>query len=245
MLLEVRDLTVAYGAIKALRGISLTVGGGEFVTLIGSNGAGKSTLLRTISGLHRPSGGSIRFNGQDLASMGAHRVVSAGVGHVAEGGRSFGPLTVRENLRLGAFARKLSPAEMESELERVYALFPILKDRRDQAASTLSGGQRQMLAIARGLMTKPRLLLLDEPSQGLAPLVIDSILEVLQELHRGGLSILLVEQNAFIALEVAQRAYILEVGEVVAEGSAATLRADRKVIDLYLGGESHHVATAT
>jgi branched-chain amino acid transport system ATP-binding protein len=239
MLLEIVDLTVAYGAIAALRHASLSLDVAEFVTLIGSNGAGKSTLLRTISGLHRPVSGRIRFDGHEIAGIGPHRLVAMGIGHVIEGGRSFGPLTVRENLRLGAYARNASAGDLASDLDRVFALFPVLQERQDQRASTLSGGQRQMLAIARGLMARPRLLLLDEPSQGLAPLVIDSIFEVLLELHRGGLGILLVEQNAFIALEVAQRAYILEVGQIVAEGTAASLRHDPKVIDLYLGGEMH------
>jgi branched-chain amino acid transport system ATP-binding protein len=240
MLLEVADLTVAYGAISALRGVSIALDEGEFITLIGSNGAGKSTLLRTISGLHRPIGGHIRLDGQEVAGMSSHRLVAMGIGHVVEGGRSFGPLTVRENLRLGAYARKANAGELASDLDRVFALFPVLRERQEQRASTLSGGQRQMLAIARGLMARPRVLLLDEPSQGLAPLVIDSIFEVLQELHRSGLAILLVEQNAFIALEVAQRAYILEVGQIVAHGAASVLRHDPKVIDLYLGGEMHH-----
>ncbi len=232
-MLEVDDLHVAYGEIHAVRGISLRVGEGEIVALLGNNGAGKTTTLKTISGLLRPARGAIRLAGEPLAGVPPHVIAARGVAHVPEGRRVFSRLSVEDNLLLGAFARRGgSPAE---GLERAFALFPRLRERRAQLAGTLSGGEQQMLAIARGLMLRPRILLLDEPSMGLAPILVEQIFETIQDINRGGTTVLLVEQNAFMALEVAGRAYVLEGGTIALEGPAAALRADEGVRRAYLG----------
>jgi branched-chain amino acid transport system ATP-binding protein len=236
MLLELAGIEVRYGAIRALQGVSLAVGEGELVALIGSNGAGKSTTLRTISGLLRPSQGTITFDGADITSASSDRIVASGISHCPEGRRIFGGLTVAENLRLGAVSRPRSRAtEIGEDLETVLELFPVLKARLAQAGGTLSGGEQQMLAIGRALMARLCLLLLDEPSLGLAPLLVERIFATIAELKRTGRTILLVEQNVHQAFEVADRAYVLETGRVTLEGAAEVLRHDPKVEQSYLG----------
>ncbi len=234
MLLEVRDLNVYYGAIHALQGISFSVSEGEIVTLIGANGAGKSTTLRTISGLIRPRHGSISFRGEDITMTPAERIVKLGIGQVPEGRKIFAPLTVRENLEMGAYTRA-NAAEIQQSLERVFASFPRLRERLNQLGGTLSGGEQQMLATARGLMSRPSLLLLDEPSMGLSPILVEEIFRIIQEINSQGTSILLVEQNALMALQVAHRAYVLETGRIVIEGTAKELRESARVKEAYLG----------
>lgn len=234
MLLEVNNLHVYYGAIHALQGISFTVDEGEIVTLIGANGAGKSTTLRAISGLLTPRQGSIRYKEQDITSMPAEEIVRLGVCHVPEGRRIFAPLTVRENLELGAYTRK-DKAEIEKTMQRVFASFPRLKERINQLGGTLSGGEQQMLAMGRGLMSRPSLLLLDEPSMGLSPLLVEEIFRIIKEINAQGTSILLVEQNALMALSVAHRAYVLETGNIVLQGSAREMRENPQVKAAYLG----------
>jgi branched-chain amino acid transport system ATP-binding protein len=234
MLLEVNDLNVFYGAIHALQGIAFGVGEGEVVTLIGANGAGKSTTLNTLSGLLQARSGSIRFREEDLSLAQPEEVVRKGIIQIPEGRKIFGTLTVLENLEMGAFARK-DKAELGNSLERVYKSFPRLKDRRGQLGGTLSGGEQQMLAIARGLMGKPQLLLLDEPSMGLSPLLVEEIFAIIQEINRQGTSILLVEQNAQMALSVADRGYVLETGRIVLEGSGYELLHNPDVARAYLG----------
>jgi branched-chain amino acid transport system ATP-binding protein len=231
MLLEVQDLSVYYGAIHALHGVSFTVGEGEIVTLIGANGAGKSTTLKTLSGLLKPRGGSVRFRGQDLP---AEQIVRRGVVHVPEGRKIFATLTVEENLEMGAFSRN-DKREIGETLERVFQSFPRLKERLHQLGGTLSGGEQQMLAVGRALMAKPSLLLLDEPSMGLSPILVEEIFRIIQEINKQGTSILLVEQNAFMALQVATRGYVLETGAVALAGSASELANDPKVRAAYLG----------
>jgi branched-chain amino acid transport system ATP-binding protein len=231
--LEVRDLHVSYGEIPALKGISLSVGAGEIVALLGSNGAGKTTTLRTLSGLLAPRAGDIVLEDRPIAGLPAHVIVRRGIAHVPEGRRIFNRLTVRENLEMGAYTR--SDAGVAADLERVFALFPRLRERRAQVAGTLSGGEQQMLAIARALMGSPRLLLLDEPSMGLAPVLVEQIFETVQDINRQGTTILLVEQNAALALDVAQRAYVLEPGSIVLSGAAADLARDQDVRRAYLG----------
>jgi branched-chain amino acid transport system ATP-binding protein len=231
--LEVRDLHVSYGEIPALKGISLSVGAGEIVALLGSNGAGKTTTLRTLSGLLAPRAGDIVLEDRPIAGLPAHVIVRRGIAHVPEGRRIFNRLTVRENLEMGAYTR--SDAGVAADLERVFALFPRLRERRAQVAGTLSGGEQQMLAIARALMASPRLLLLDEPSMGLAPVLVEQIFETVQDINRQGTTILLVEQNAALALDVAQRAYVLETGSIVLSGAAADLARDQDVRRAYLG----------
>jgi len=231
--LEVRDLHVAYGEIPALKGISLSVGAGEIVALLGSNGAGKTTTLRTLSGLLAPRAGDIVLEGRPIAGLPAHVIVRRGIAHVPEGRRVFNRLSVRENLEMGAYTR--SDAGVAADLERVFTLFPRLRERRAQVAGTLSGGEQQMLAIARALMGSPRLLLLDEPSMGLAPVLVEQIFETVQDINRQGTTILLVEQNAALALDVAQRAYVLETGSIVLSGAAADLARDQDVRRAYLG----------
>ena len=235
LLLEVKDLNVYYGAIHALQGISFSVDEGEIVTLIGANGAGKSTTLKTLSGLLRPRGGSIRFAGQDMVTLAAEEIVTRGVVHVPEGRKIFAPLTVLENLQMGAYARK-DKAEIEQSMQRVFASFPRLRERLAQLGGTLSGGEQQMLAVARGLMAHPRLLLLDEPSMGLAPILVEEIFEIIREINRQGTTILLVEQNANMALQVANRGYVLETGRIALEGKAGDLLHNPQVIQAYLGG---------
>uniref|UniRef100_A0A7C4GFD2 ABC transporter ATP-binding protein n=1 Tax=candidate division WOR-3 bacterium TaxID=2052148 RepID=A0A7C4GFD2_UNCW3 len=233
MLLRVSDLVVNYGAIRALHGVSFDVGEGEIVTLIGANGAGKSTTLRTISGLLRPASGSIEFEGRRIDGKAGHQIARLGLGHVPEGRRPFVDLTVGENLRLGAFNRPR--AELSETRERVFRSFPRLKERLGQAAGTLSGGELQMLAMGRGLMARPKLLMLDEPSMGLSPILVREIFSIVAEINRQGTAILLVEQNAFMALEVAHRAYVLETGRIVLAGPAQELAQDPRVKSAYLG----------
>jgi branched-chain amino acid transport system ATP-binding protein len=233
-LLEVNDLNVFYGAIHALQGISFHVEEGDIVTLIGANGAGKSTTLKTISGLLRPRQGSISFQGRDLTKVSAPQVVSLGIVQVPEGRKIFAPLTVRENLEMGAYTRKDSK-EIQSSMQRVFNSFPRLEERLSQPGGTLSGGEQQMLAMGRGLMANPKLLLLDEPSMGLAPMLVEEIFRIIQEINAQGTSILLVEQNAAMALSIANRAYVLETGNVVLEGSAAELLENPQVKEAYLG----------
>jgi branched-chain amino acid transport system ATP-binding protein len=234
MLLEVNDLNVYYGAIHALQGISFTVNEGEIVSLIGANGAGKSTTLRTVSGILRPRKGNVKFKGQDITMTPAEQIVALGISQVPEGRRIFAPLTVRENLEMGAYTRN-DPAEIEQSMQRVFTSFPRLKERASQLGGTLSGGEQQMLATGRGLMSLPTLLLLDEPSMGLSPLLVEEIFRIIKEINSQGTSILLVEQNALMALSVAHRAYVIETGRIVLEGSAQELRENPKVKAAYLG----------
>lgn len=235
MLLSVKDLRVKYGNIEAVHGISFDVDEGEIVTLIGANGAGKSTTLMTISGLIPAAGGSIIYDGQDLLRCPPHKIVEMGVSHVPEGRRIFGNLTVEENLRLAAYARN-DKEGIRQDLERVYEIFPRLGERKHQLGDTLSGGEQQMLAVGRALMTRGRLMLLDEPSMGLAPILVREIFEVLREINRQGTTILLVEQNARMALKLAGRGYVLETGNIVLEGTSEELMANPDVRRAYLGG---------
>jgi len=232
--LEVQDLYVRYATIRALQGVSLKVGQGELVALIGSNGAGKTTVLRTISGLLRPSGGTITFEAADITRAATDRIVALGISHCPEGRRIFGGLSVGENLRLGAVAQQNRQAAA-ADLEMVFALFPLLKERMSQAGGTLSGGEQQMLAIGRALMSRPRLLLLDEPSLGLAPLMVERIFETIAALKAQGRTILLVEQNVHHALDIADRAYVLETGRITLDGPANVLRRNPRVEQSYLG----------
>ncbi|WP_027883493.1 ABC transporter ATP-binding protein [Meiothermus rufus] len=232
--LEVQGLEVAYGAVRALKGVSLSVGQGEVITLLGANGAGKSTTLRAISGLVRPRAGSITYRGEALTRLSPAQIVRRGIAHCPEGRRVFAGLSVHDNLLLGASGRR--DPEIGLDIQRMFTLFPILAERRNQAAGTLSGGEQQMLALARALMSRPTLLLLDEPSLGLAPLVVRSIFATLKELKAAGITILLVEQNVKLALELADRAYVLRTGQVVLEGKAEELRDDARVARAYLGG---------
>jgi branched-chain amino acid transport system ATP-binding protein len=233
-LLELENVHTYYGHIHALKGISLSVDEGEIVTLIGANGAGKSTTLNTISGLLRPREGQVRLAGEDLSVYKPHEIVMKGVVQVPEGRRVFGRLTVTENLEMGAFTRNDRQGIAE-DMERVFTLFPRLKERRNQVAGTLSGGEQQMLAIGRALMARPRVLLMDEPSMGLAPVLVDSIFDTIKQLHASGTTILLVEQNARMALSVADRGYVLETGTVVLHDTAEALRANAMVRKAYLG----------
>jgi branched-chain amino acid transport system ATP-binding protein len=235
-LLEVENLSVHYGAIRALKGVSFRVAAGEVVALIGANGAGKSTALRTLSGLMCPSGGSIRLAGREIGGLPAHEVVRAGIAHVPEGRGIFTNLTVRENLELAGYVRRRDRAALEKARQRVFRLFPRLKERLNQPGATLSGGEQQMLAFARALMTGGRLLLMDEPSMGLAPVLVEDIFEVIREVKAEGATILLVEQNAYQALGVADRAYVLETGQIALEGPAEELRDSAEVKRAYLGG---------
>ena len=234
-MLSARDLVTAYGAIEALKGISLEVREGELVSILGANGAGKSTLLKTLVGLLAPRSGRVTFLGRDITGRPPDAILREGIALVPERRRIFGPLSVLDNLVLGAYARR-GDGGVGQGLEEVYRLFPILRDRRGQAAGTLSGGEQQMLAIGRALMSRPRLLLLDEPSLGLAPLVVREIFRLLAALRRGGTTILLVEQNARMGLQIADRAYVLETGRVKLEGSAAALLEDADLKAAYLGG---------
>lgn len=235
MLLEAENISVFYDSIQALKGISLRVEAGELVTIVGSNGAGKTTTLLTISGILHPRQGRILFDGQDVTRTPPHEVVRRGISHCPEGRQIFTGLTVAENLMMGAYHRR-DRAGTAHDLEWVQALFPILAQRRGQAAGTLSGGEQQMLAMARALMSRPKVLLLDEPSLGLAPLLVDRIFEVIQELREAGVTILLVEQNAYQALRVADRAYVLETGHMKLEGPAHELATNEEVKKAYLGG---------
>ena len=233
-LLTIENLSVHYGAIQALHGVSIAVEPGEIVTLIGANGAGKSTTLRAVSGLVKPSGGTITFDGKNLAGLAPHKILRRGLAQVPEGRGIFPNLTVDENLDLGAFART-DRKNIAGDRERVFALFPRLKERLDQRAGTLSGGEQQMLAIGRALLARPRLLLLDEPSLGLAPQLVQTIFKIIREINASGTTIFLVEQNAHMALRVAHRAYVLEVGSVVMQGDAKQLAASDEVKKAYLG----------
>jgi branched-chain amino acid transport system ATP-binding protein len=232
-LLEVQNLHTFYGNIAALRGISLEVNAGEVVTLIGSNGAGKSTTLRSISGLTPPREGTIRFDGQEIGETPPQEIVRLGISHAPEGRHCFARMTVRENLELGAYLRR--DQRVREDLDRVYDLFPRLKERERQKAGTMSGGEQQMLAIGRALMSDPRLLLLDEPAMGLAPVLVERIYETIAEINRQGTTILLVEQNANFALEVAKRGYVLETGTVALTDTSDSLREDPEVQKAYLG----------
>ena len=235
-MLEIKNLEVSYGAITALHGISLSVPAGSIVTLIGANGAGKTTTLKAISGLLKPKSGEILYEGRNLASQPPHQIVKLGLSHVPEGRMIFANLTVLENLQLGAYLQK-DRQIIRRELENAFHLFPRLKEREQQVAGTLSGGEQQMLAIGRALMSKPKLLLLDEPSLGLAPLLVKSIFEKIVEINRqSGLTILLVEQNANLALDISHSGYVLETGKIVLSGNSASLRQNPQVKSAYLGG---------
>jgi branched-chain amino acid transport system ATP-binding protein len=234
-LLQVTDLAVSYGHIEAVKGIDLVLHAGEITALVGANGAGKSTALLAISGLLKASRGAVLFDGVDLTKLAAHQIVARGVVQVAEGRAILTTLTVAENLALGTYARK-DKSGVAADLEWVYALFPVLRSRRDGLAGNLSGGEQQMLAIGRALMAKPRVLLLDEPSMGLAPLMVQEIFRILKEINLTGLTILLVEQNVRQALKIAQRGYVLETGKIVLSDSGANLLGNPKVVEAYLGG---------
>ncbi|WP_432474388.1 ABC transporter ATP-binding protein [Amphritea sp. HPY] len=233
--LKVEGLVSHYGPVQAIVDISLEVYPGELVTIVGANGAGKTTLLHTLSGVQRASAGSVMFEGEDITNRPAHRITAGGICHSPEGRQVFAPLSINDNLQLGAFARKDDKAVIEAEIENIYSLFPILKEKRLQAAGNLSGGQQQMLAIGRAMMGKPRLLLLDEPSMGLSPLLVGEIFNVIQDLNNQGVTILLVEQNARAALKIADRGYVLESGRVAFSASAEELLNDESVQKAYLG----------
>jgi branched-chain amino acid transport system ATP-binding protein len=235
-MLEVNDIHTYYGNIHALKGISLMVEKGEIVTLIGSNGAGKTTTLRSICGLQKPRQGSILLEGEDLGPFKAHEVVAKGVAMVPEGRGIFARLTVAENLDLGAYTRR-DRAAIQQDLERVYTIFPRLKERQRQVAGTLSGGEQQMLATGRALMTRPRLLLMDEPSMGLAPVLVEAIFDVIKVINQEGTTILLVEQNALMALSIAHRGYVIQTGQIVLQDTAANLKSNEMVQKAYLGVE--------
>ena len=234
-MLEIKDIHVYYGAIHAIKGVSLSVRQGEIVTLIGSNGAGKSTTLRTISGLLKPKEGDILFEGESIAGRPAQDIVKAGISQVPEGRRIFANMTVMENLELGAFSRSDADG-IEADMHMVFKRFPRLLERKERAAGTLSGGEQQMLAMGRALMSHPRLLLLDEPSMGLAPLLIREIFSIIEDINRAGTTVLLVEQNANMALSIAHRAYVLETGRIALSGDAKELAASEEVRKAYLGG---------
>lgn len=235
-MLEVQDIHTYYGNIHAIKGISLTVEQGEIVTLIGGNGAGKTTTLRTISGLHKPRQGSVILEGEDLVHFKAHEIVNKRVAMVPEGRGIFARLSVAENLDLGAYSRN-DQKEIAEDLERVFSIFPRLKERRKQVAGTLSGGEQQMLAIGRALMAHPRLILMDEPSMGLAPILVEGIFDTIQAINREGTTVLLVEQNALMALSIAHRGYVLQTGQIVLQDSAANLQKNEMVQKAYLGVE--------
>ena len=234
-MLKVEDINVYYGAIHAIKGISLEVNDGEIVALIGSNGAGKSTTLRTISGLMKPKTGRIMYDGEDITGVPAHKIVGKGLCQVPEGRHVFANMTVLENLELGAYLRT-DKEGIEKDMEMVFEKFPRLLERKDQLSGTLSGGEQQMLAMARALMSRPKLLLLDEPSMGLAPLLIKEIFNIIKEINAGGTTVLLVEQNANMALSIADKAYVLETGRITLSGTAAELASSEEVRKAYLGG---------
>jgi branched-chain amino acid transport system ATP-binding protein len=234
MLLEVDRITVDYGAVRALREVSFSVGHGEIVSLVGANGAGKTTTLRTVSGILKPVGGRVVFDGKEIGGLKAHVIARKGIAHVPEGRGVFANMSVRENLEMGAFVRR-DRKGIADDFERVYSLFPRMKERLDQVAGTLSGGEQQMLALGRAILARPKLVLLDEPSMGLAPRLVREIFDLFTEINRGGTAILLVEQNAFMALSVAHRAYVLETGTVMLSGEASALRDNPKVRAAYLG----------
>ena len=233
-MLKLNEIHTYYGNIRAIRGVSLHVEEGEMVCLIGANGAGKSTTLMTISGIHHPAQGTINFEGEDLTATSAEKRVELGISQVPEGRLIFPEMTVLENLELGAFLRK-DTAVIREDLDRVFDLFPVLRERRTQQGGTLSGGEQQMLAIGRALMSHPRLLLLDEPSLGLAPILVEQIFEIIEEINKQGTTILLVEQNAYLALQITHRGYVMETGEIAIEGTSADLLNDVRVREAYLG----------
>ncbi len=234
--LQIKDLQISYGGIEAVRGISFDVKAGEVVTLIGANGAGKSSTLRAISGLVKPKAGTVTFEGEDITGKDSNAIVSKGLMMVPEGRRIFPNLTVLENLKIGAYLRN---DDLEADLEAVYGYFPRLKERSWQAGGTLSGGEQQMLAVGRALMGRPRLLMMDEPSLGLAPIVVQGIFEIINRIHEAGTTVLLIEQNANMALHVADRAYVIENGKIAMEGTGKELLADEKVREAYLGSVEH------
>ena len=234
-ILEVQDLRVAYGKIEAVKGITFSVEPGEVVTLIGSNGAGKTTTLRTLSGLIAPRGGSVTFKGKRIDGMAAHKILQMGLAHSPEGRRVFAAMTVQENLMLGAYARTDGPAEVQKDLDRAYDMFPILSERRAQSAGTFSGGEQQMLAMGRALMSRPEMLMLDEPSMGLSPIMMQKIMSTITELRSQGTTILLVEQNAQAALSLADQGHVLEVGNIVVSGPGSDLLTNDQVRKAYLG----------
>ena len=233
-MLKIKDLHVSYGGIRALRGVDLEVPDGKIVTLIGANGAGKSTLLRTISGLVKADSGSITYNGKELLGMPINKVLEEGIAHAPEGRRVFPDMTVLENLKIGAYLRK-DKAEIEKDIQWVYSLFPRLEERSWQLAGTLSGGEQQMLAVGRALMSRPKVLMMDEPSLGLAPLVVQGIFDIIRTINEQGVTVLLIEQNANMALKIADIAYVLETGEITKKGSGAELLADESIKEAYLG----------
>ena len=233
-MLKINNLHVSYGGIRALRGIDLEVPDGKIVTLIGANGAGKSTLLRTISGLVKADSGSISYNGKELLGMPINKVLEEGIAHAPEGRRVFPDMTVLENLKIGAYLRK-DKAEIEKDIQWVYSLFPRLEERSWQLAGTLSGGEQQMLAVGRALMSRPKVLMMDEPSLGLAPLVVQGIFDIIRTINEQGVTVLLIEQNANMALKIADIAYVLETGEITKSGSGAELLADESIKEAYLG----------
>ena len=233
-MLEVKDLQVYYGMIQAIKGISFEVNQGEVIALIGANGAGKTTILHTVTGLIAPKAGSIVFEGQDITKIPAHKIVSMGMAHVPEGRRVFAQLSVYDNLKMGAYTRK-DKNEIEESLEMVYKRFPRLEERKNQMAGTLSGGEQQMLAMGRALMSKPKIILMDEPSMGLSPIFVNEIFDIIQEVSASGTTVLLVEQNAKKALSIADRAYVLETGNIALEGDAKVLMNDESIKKAYLG----------
>lgn len=233
-MLEIRDLEVYYGMIQAIKGVSFQVNQGEVIALIGANGAGKTTILHTITGLLSPKKGSVIYEGTDITKIPAHKIVSLGMAHVPEGRRIFADLSVYENLKMGAYTRK-DKAEIEETLEKVYERFPRLKERKNQMAGTLSGGEQQMLAMGRALMSKPKIILMDEPSMGLSPILVNEIFDIIQEVSKSGTTVLLVEQNAKKALSIADRAYVLETGRIVLDGKAEDLLNDDSIKKAYLG----------
>lgn len=236
IVLKINNLTVSYGSIKALKGIDIEVPEGQIVALLGANGAGKTTTLKTISGIVEAESGSIEFCKKNITNLSAEKITSLGIVQSPEGRQIFPDITVEENLRIGAFTVK-KKKEIESNFERVYRYFPILKERRKQIAGTLSGGEQQMLAIARALMASPKLLLLDEPSLGLAPLIVKNIFEIVKEINEEGTTVLIIEQNALQTLKIADYAYVLEVGEINMQGKAGELIQDKRLLEAYLGGE--------
>ena len=233
-MLKVNDINVYYGSIHAIKGVSFEVKDGEIVTLIGANGAGKSTILKTVSGLMHSKTGSVEFMDQNISTIAPHHIVEMGLAHVPEGRRIFLQMTVAENLEMGAFTQ--SPEHMQEDLDKVFEQFPRLKERRDQIAGTLSGGEQQMLAMGRAIMSRPKLLMLDEPSMGLAPILVEQIFDIIRAFHKAGTTILLVEQNAQMALSVADRAYVLETGRIVMSGIGAELAQSDAIKKAYLGG---------
>ena len=234
-LLEVQDIQVYYGMIQALKGVSFSVNEGEVIALIGANGAGKTTTLHTVTGLLRAKSGHIIYDGQDITKVPPHKIVTMGMAHVPEGRRVFANMTVLQNLKMGAFTRS-DKNEIDATIEKVYKRFPRLKERQNQTAGTLSGGEQQMLAMGRALMSQPKIILMDEPSMGLSPLLVKEIFKIIRQVNRNGVTVLLVEQNAQMALSVADRAYVLETGRVVMEGTGAELLTNERVRSAYLGG---------